>query len=126
MCERDDIECLRQPGSYSFNFISMVPNMTIPANGVALFNLHTVSWDGRLAYELKIIDVRAPRDVDTATEHHFRLTETHSGANLYLVRPLDGPQDVEIDLTMRVFTRTGEPNGASVAKLFVLVSEYPF
>lgn len=77
-------------------------------------------------YDLKIVDVRAPRDVDTATEHHFRLTETHTGANLYLIRPLDGPQDVELDITMRVYLRTGEMHGSSVAKLFVLVSEYPF
>lgn len=42
------------------------------------------------------------------------------------MRPLDGPQDIELELTMNVFTRERQPSGSSVAKIFVLVSEYPF
>jgi len=48
------------------------------------------------------------------------------GVNLLLMRPLDGPQDIELELTMNVYTGNRVPSGSSVAKIFLLVSEYPF
>lgn len=45
--------------------------------------------------------------------------------NVILKKTLEGPQDVEIALSMTVFTN-GMPRGKSVAKLFLFVSQYTF
>lgn len=41
------------------------------------------------------------------------------------MRPLDGPQEIELEMTMSVFTR-GLLRGKSVARLFIFVSQYTF
>lgn len=54
------------------------------------------------------------------------LRKVPQGVTLLLMRPLDGPQDIELELTMNVFTLDRTPSGSSVAKVFILVSEHPF
>ena len=72
LCEQDDIECFRKPSSFSFNFIAMVPNMTLPVNGMALFNLQTTVGQGSLDFDLKIINVHAPDHVKRADDYYFK------------------------------------------------------
>lgn len=42
------------------------------------------------------------------------------------MRPLDGPQDIEVELKMNVYTQNRFPAGSSVAKIFILVSEFSY
>lgn len=177
LCDHDDYDCFRKPTSYSFNFISMVPNMTVPVQGTGLFNLQTTVWAHDLEFDIKIENIYSPPHVEKASEQFFKwvaifeldfvvknyeswilmqnlrfkkftsksssnlsfckywqnslvskfsLRKVPQGVTLQLLRPLDGPQDIEIELTMNVFTRERLPSGSSVAKVFVLVSEYPF
>lgn len=44
---------------------------------------------------------------------------------LSLVRTMEGPQDIELELSMTVY-RNGQPAGTSVAKIFIIVSEYAY
>lgn len=52
------------------------------------------------------------------------LANTHD-ATLMLLQPLEGMQDIELHLTMNVYT-DGELRGKSVAKVFIYVSQYAF
>jgi fibulin 1/2 len=72
LCDHEDYECFRKPTSYSFNFIAMVPNMTVSVEGTALFNLQTTVWTQDLDFDLKIIDIHAPPNVEVVNEHFFR------------------------------------------------------
>jgi fibulin 1/2 len=54
------------------------------------------------------------------------LRKVPQGVTLLLLRSLDGPQDIELELKMNVYTQDRVPSGSSVAKVFILVSEYPF
>lgn len=72
LCDHDDYDCFRKPTSYSYNFISMVPNMTVPLQGTGLFNLQTTVWSQDLDFDLKIDHVHAPPNVEKVTEHFFR------------------------------------------------------
>lgn len=72
LCDREDYECFRKPTSYSYNFISMVPNMTVPLHGSGLFNLQTTVWSQDLDYDLRIDHIHAPPHVEKVTDHHFR------------------------------------------------------
>lgn len=57
---------------------------------------------------------------------NYRLKKIQNGVNLYLTKSLDGPQDIELELSMVVYSDNHVPNGSSIAKIFLLVSEYPF
>jgi fibulin 1/2 len=72
LCDHDDYECFRKPTSYSYNFISMVPNMTVPVQGIGLFNLQTTVYAQDLEFDLKIIDAFSPTRIELATEHYFK------------------------------------------------------
>jgi hypothetical protein len=126
LCDHDDYDCFRKPTSFSYNFISMVPNMTVPITGTGLFNLQTTVWSQNLEFDLKIDNIHSPPGVERASDHFFSLRKVPQGVTLQLLRPLDGPQDVELELTMNVFTQDRTPSGSSVAKIFILVSEFPF
>ena len=42
-----------------------------------------------------------------------------------LVRPLEGPQSIELELSMELYSR-GQFGGIAVAKIYIYVSEYEF
>lgn len=46
-------------------------------------------------------------------------------ARLSLMESLDGPQDIELEMSMTVF-RDGQPSGTNVAKIFIFVSEFHY
>lgn len=49
----------------------------------------------------------------------------HNEVLLSLMRGLDGPQDIELELSMTVFMG-GQPSGSNIAKIFIYVSEFPY
>ena len=56
----------------------------------------------------------------------YSLKKANQGVTLLLMQPLDGPQDIELELTMNVYTTNRQPSGSSVARIYLLVSEFPF
>lgn len=55
----------------------------------------------------------------------FSMQKMHNEALLSLMQTLEGPQDIELELSMTVF-KDGQPAGTNVAKLYIIVSEYTF
>lgn len=53
------------------------------------------------------------------------MQKMHNEALLSLMQTLEGPQDIQLELSMTVF-KDGQPAGTSVAKLFIYVSEFEF
>lgn len=49
----------------------------------------------------------------------------HNEARLSLMQSLEGPQDIELEMSMTVF-KDGQPSGTNVAKLFIFVSEFQY
>lgn len=125
MCNRDDLECFQKPSSYSHNFITLVSSMSVPPSGRALFNLKGSTHYENIEFNLRLVDVRAPGSITKARDDYFRLEKMHSEGVLYLMRSLDGPQDIELELTMTVFER-GLPSGRNVARIFIIVSEFNY
>lgn len=71
MCNYDDSECFKKPSSYSYNFITLVSNMSIPPSGRGLFNLKGPNWYDNIDFDFKVIHVNAPQDIEQANEHYF-------------------------------------------------------
>ncbi|XP_037816046.1 fibulin-2-like [Lucilia sericata] len=123
MCEGED--CFNKPSAYTYNFITFVSKMMVPPEGRTLFSLKGPAWYDDIEFDMKIVKIQAAANIEKATNNHFGTTKGHHEVHLSLKRSLEGPQEIEIDLTMTVFTR-GLPRGKSVAKVFIIVSQYTF
>lgn len=55
----------------------------------------------------------------------FSMDKFQNEARLSLMESLQGPQDIELEMSMTVF-RDGQPSGTNVAKIFIFVSEYQY
>ncbi|CAH0731671.1 unnamed protein product, partial [Brenthis ino] len=125
-CPVGDWECFHQPGIYSYNYITFVSNLYFPESKLDLFTMKGPSWPyAKLKFELRVVDVDAPPSVTEADINDFLLTQTDNQAVTSLVRSLEGPQTIELELLMELYSR-GQFGGSSVAKLFIFVSEYEF
>ncbi|XP_059609704.1 fibulin-2 isoform X2 [Phlebotomus argentipes] len=125
LCDRDDLDCFARPSSYSFNFITLVANMSVPPLGRALFNLKGPNWYDNIDFFLRVVNVEAPPDIFLASDTSFTLRKMHNEALLSLVEALQGPQDVELELSMTVY-KDHLPAGSNIAKIFIFVSEHTF
>lgn len=56
---------------------------------------------------------------------HFSMDKFQNEARLSLMESLEGPQDIELEMSMTVF-RDGQPSGTNVAKIFIFVSEFQY
>ncbi|XP_058457725.1 fibulin-1 isoform X3 [Malaya genurostris] len=124
-CNPGDLECLRKPTSYSYNFITLVSNMPVQPSGRALFNLRGPTWYEAIDFDLKVVSVDAPPNVRPADQRFFSMNKLSNEVLLNLVKSIEGPQDIELELSMLVF-KDGQPFGSNIAKLYLMVSAYEF
>nr|CAD7595605.1 unnamed protein product [Timema genevievae] len=128
ICREGDTNCLNTPGSYSFNFITFVSNLAIPPVGqLDLFTMRGPLWSTTtVSFTLDMLDSRAPIGIERATKEHFRLRRTsHNQAVISLIKKITGPQEIELQLTMKMY-HSASLGGSAVARLFIYVSQYEF
>ncbi|XP_050685596.1 fibulin-2-like [Leptidea sinapis] len=126
-CTPSDWECAHQPSTYSYNFITFVSKLYIPESKVDLFTMRGPNWSyAKMRFELKLVNVDTPPSVrEKADINSFLLVQTDHQAVVSLVRSLEGPQTIELELSMELYSR-GQFGGTAVAKLYIFVSEYEF
>ncbi|KAG6446615.1 hypothetical protein O3G_MSEX004554 [Manduca sexta] len=127
LCSPGDWNCTHQPTSISYNFITFVSKLYIPDSKVNLFTMRGPGWpNARMKFVLRLINVDAPPSVrDKADIKAFLLIQNNTEAAMSLVRPLEGPQSIELELSMELYSRD-QFGGIAVAKIFIYVSEYEF
>ncbi|RVE53502.1 hypothetical protein evm_001872 [Chilo suppressalis] len=125
-CPITDWNCLQQPTTYSYNFITFVANIYMPSGSVDLFTMHGPSWrESVVSFELRMIDVQAGSGVQPADLRCFDMRPTNNVCVISLLCSLGGPQVAELELTMSLYQR-GQFAGNAVARLIIIVSEYEF
>ncbi|XP_048511326.1 fibrillin-3 isoform X4 [Athalia rosae] len=127
-CQTGDLACLRSPSHYSFNFITFVSMLPIPETGqLELFTMRgTGHFDTTVQFHMALIEVKAPPGVQRATESCFKLRRpSHSQAVIVLTQSLQGPQEIELDVSMEIYNSQLFA-GNVIAKLFIFVSDYEF
>ncbi|XP_070074122.1 fibulin-1 isoform X3 [Drosophila takahashii] len=122
-CEGED--CYTQPSAYTYNFITFVSKLIIAPEGRTIFTLRGPLWYDNIDFDLKIIRIQATNHIERATDKNFDTLKNNNQVNVLLKKSLEGPQDIELELSMTVFTN-GMPRGKSVAKLFLFVSQHTF
>ncbi|KFD71594.1 hypothetical protein M514_05306 [Trichuris suis] len=129
-CSPFDHQCLHSPVSLLYNYISLPSNVNFQDFGLSALPLITLKGpsdlDTSVQYELQLLETRLGRHgVRPATRASFAVQKM-SGPNsavLNLVEPLQGPQDVVLDLIMH-FHHSGTFGGRSTAKIFLFVSAF--
>ena len=126
-CPLTDIDCQRKPVSVSYNFIALISNLKVQGpNGVNLFTMQSARYPTLTTkFTLKVKDVRAPQDVRKAVRADFRLKTASHSAILSLVRPIKGPQDVQLELLMEMY-HLGRFQASASANIYIFVSPYEF
>ncbi|RZF31987.1 hypothetical protein LSTR_LSTR015962 [Laodelphax striatellus] len=116
-------ECA-EPTSISFYFITITSNYSTPAAGLPLFTLRGPSWASAadMHFLLTLRYTNTPAHVTAASQSQFTLQRTaHNQVVLLLVQPLQGPQDIQVDIAMSVANL-----GSTLSKLTLFVSAYDF
>ncbi|GBP12161.1 EGF-containing fibulin-like extracellular matrix protein 1 [Eumeta japonica] len=125
-CPYSDWQCMRRPGTYSYNFITFVSNLYLPSGSVDLFTMHGPSWSDSIThFELGLVGVQAPAQVTPADISCFEVRSSGSSCAVSLRCSLQGPQVAELELTMTLHRRE-QYAGSAVAKLVLIVSKYEF
>ncbi|CAB3233136.1 unnamed protein product [Arctia plantaginis] len=125
-CQVGDWTCLRQPSTYSYNFITFVANIYLPTGSVDLFTMHGPSWsESIVSFEMRMVSVQATHGVRPADMRCFDMRPSNNICVISLLCSLEGPQVVEMELTMSLYQR-GMFAGSAVARLVVIVSQYEF
>lgn len=71
-CEQGDTDCMNQPVSITYHFITLVSSFSLPPNGRVLFTYKGPSWYENIDFHLKIDHVQAPSRIRKATDRFFR------------------------------------------------------
>ncbi|XP_045456482.1 fibulin-1-like [Melitaea cinxia] len=125
-CPISDWDCLHQPSTYSYNFITFVSNLFLPMGSVDLFSMQGPAWpDSVVNFELRLLKVKASAGVNPANINCFGMRPTANVCVVSLLCSLGGPQVAELELSMSLYQR-GQYAGSAVARLIVIVSEYDF
>ncbi|KAK7789040.1 hypothetical protein R5R35_010542 [Gryllus longicercus] len=126
-CHEGDLNCLRRPSSYSYNFISFVSNILIPPTGhLDLFTMRGLVSAATVSFNMDLTEVRAPPGIIPASKSFFQLRRGHFNQGVIaLVRPIKGPQEIELQLVMELHQNELYINRA-IAKLIIYVSEFEF
>jgi fibulin 1/2 len=128
LCPQGDVECLYAPLSYSTNFISFPSRIRIPAD---LFTMRgPLSPYRRLVFDLKLISAADPRTgAQRVTRSHFNINQLRDNeAVIQLTEEVEGPQDIELQLDMNIYSREFQQNneevffGTAVARIYIYVT----
>ncbi|KAL1419333.1 hypothetical protein MTO96_005416 [Rhipicephalus appendiculatus] len=130
-CAKGDDECRKEPMSLSFNYFTLPHNMKMPPSGHQdFFTMRGPRFSfSTVEFELELVEARASsraHGVEVATREHFYLRRTgFNEAMVSIVRPLQGPQDIQLELRTSIYHH-GLYSGSALAKIFIYVTEHEF
>lgn len=127
ICDIRDLNCINQPEQYSYHFVTFVSQLPIPEEGrIDFFQMKGPAWiKSNTNFNMDIVDVRCPHSVPKADKSYFRTKREANKVTLSVVRPIQGPQEIEIQLQMELYINSVF-HGKVVSTIFIFVSEYTF
>ena len=130
VCAQGDTACLKAPLSYAVNFITFPNKIRIPAD---LFTMRGPRNPyRRLSFDVQVVKAINPKTgVSEVDRSYFNLQRTPGHPNeavIQLRKPIRGPQDMELRLNMKIFSKEFRQNkdeyflGTSVARIMIYVT----
>ncbi|KRT81667.1 EGF-like domain containing protein [Oryctes borbonicus] len=125
-CDHRDISCIEMPHQYSYHFMTFISKLPILQGHIDFFQMRGPVWPGSAAeFTMRIVNVNCPESIERAHEGFFRMNTLKHKAILALIRSIEGPQEIELQLELKLYYNHIF-NSKMVAKIFLIVSEYPF
>lgn len=81
--------------------------------------------DTSLEYQLVLKNVQCPQHVRKVDESYFTTTRQKRNILVGIVKSIEGPQDIELNLHTNFYVN-GVFHAKALARIFVLVSPYSF
>lgn len=126
VCDPRDLECMLQPGHYSYHFITLVSNLPITQRSIPFFTMKGPDWNIATAnFKMELVRADCPHYVKRVDDSYFHMNRFRNGIQLSLVKSIEGPQEVELKVEMSLYVQ-GTFNGILAANIFIIVSEYAF
>lgn len=123
-CDPRDRSCIEMPDHISYFFVSFVSNLYI-TKPIEFLHLRIPEQVASQTYHtLTIVNRKCEARINCVSDSHFKLIRKVSGANLAIVRSIEGPQDIELELESRF--SFGHIHNIRISKIFLFVSKYSF
>nr|CAH7764330.1 unnamed protein product [Callosobruchus chinensis] len=125
-CDPREWNCQLMPEQYTYQYITLVSNLPLTHGKIQLFQIKGPQWNfTRAEFSMKLLDVICPFGVDKVNDFYFhKMTDQHT-MSLYLVRSIQGPQEIKLQIEMRLY-KGNTVLGNAVVYIIIVVSEYPF
>ncbi|XP_072401961.1 uncharacterized protein [Diabrotica undecimpunctata] len=126
-CDPRDYECLLMPEQYTYQYITLVSNLPLTHGHINLFRIKGPEWyASRAEFTLKLLDVICPNNIEQVNDMYFKkVNDQFNSMVLYLVKPIAGPQEIKLQIEMRLF-QGNIIIGNVVVYIIIVVSEFPF
>lgn len=124
-CDMRDSNCLQQPRFYSFHFVTLVSKYIITKQ-VDFFHMKgPTNAETQIEYQLVLKSVRCPPQVRPVDDSYFTRTIDRKNILLSIVKSIEGPQDIELQLHATFYVN-GAFHAKALSRIFVYVSAFPF
>ncbi|XP_050313739.1 fibulin-1-like [Anthonomus grandis grandis] len=126
-CDARDNQCLLQPEQYSYQFMALVSDLPLADESIPLYKLKGPDWaSARAEFSLQLLDVNCPPSVKRVDRSYFKeIFQENNLMELHLVRSIEGPQEVKLQIEMKLLQQNNLV-GSVVVYIVMVVSEYPF
>jgi len=122
-CAVDDQACMTAPWGISHTFFSFPSETRIPD---FFTQLGPDGANKRLQFDLHLLSAKDPETGESrVTRDFFYLELFYNKGVVTLQRQIQGPQDVELELEMKIFTN-GRYSSSAVAKIFLYFTKNEF
>ncbi|XP_052281338.1 fibulin-5-like isoform X1 [Dreissena polymorpha] len=121
-CRQGDTECLNAPISLSYNFLTFPTNVRIPTD---LFSMSGPSTADKTFNWYLNMTSALPRQtgVNPATRQDFDLRIGNNNAVVALMNRVEGPQDIELQITMQITDIYSGYTGNAISMIYLYVTE---
>lgn len=115
------------PEQYSYQYMALVSNLPLNEEGIPMFKIKGPDMTAaRAEFSLKLIEVNCPPGLERVDESYIRKIQHENNLmELNLVKSIQGPQEVKLQVEMRLFLGNNLI-GSVVVYIIIVVSEYPF
>lgn len=120
-CRQGDVECLTAPLSLSYNFLTFPTNVKVPTD---LFSMSgPYALEKTFDWYLNITNTYArQRDVRPVQRSDFDLRIGRNNAVVALINRIEGPQDIELMLTMQITDVYSGYTGYAISRIYLYVT----
>lgn len=121
--------CLEEPTIYTFNYLTIPANMKLSeqTGKLSLFTLSGErSHDKRYSYSMKFLKSTQDKEgVTPVDDRYFDLVTDYFGSEMFIVRPIEGPQTIELEITVKIHFN-GELASTMASIVYIHVSEFEY